>query len=187
MTEQEKLQCAKYYIDCLANGRNPLDGTPIPEQDIVNQVKISRCLFYVSDVLRKQIDSIENKADRSAGKHKLPFHITEEEQLRYEPSRTPIPASVIGHKVNEILREKGMRKVTYRAITTWLASVGLLEEEKIANGKSRMVPTASGIAMGITTEIRMGGNGEYPCVVYNENAQNFVIENLNEIMNLKST
>ena len=43
MTEQEKLHHAKHYIDKLANGLNPLDGTPIPEQDIVNNVKISRC------------------------------------------------------------------------------------------------------------------------------------------------
>lgn len=34
MTEQEKLHHAKHYIDSLANGLNPLDGTPIPEQDM---------------------------------------------------------------------------------------------------------------------------------------------------------
>lgn len=41
MTEQEKLHHAKHYIDSLANGLNPLDGTPIPEQDIVNSIKDS--------------------------------------------------------------------------------------------------------------------------------------------------
>lgn len=61
MTEQEKLHRAKYYVDSLANGLNLLDGTPIPEQDIVNNVRISRCLFFVSDVLRKQIDVHEPK------------------------------------------------------------------------------------------------------------------------------
>ena len=61
MTEQEKLHHAKHYIDSLANGLNPLDGTPIPEQDIVNNVKISRCLFFVSDVLRKQLDGHKPK------------------------------------------------------------------------------------------------------------------------------
>ena len=61
MTEQEKLQRAKDCIDSLANGLNPLDGTPVPEQDIVNNVKISRCLFFVSNVLRKQLDGHEPK------------------------------------------------------------------------------------------------------------------------------
>lgn len=76
-----------------------------------------------------------------------------------------------------------MRKVSYRTITAWLVKVGLMEEEEISAGKCRKVPTASGIAMGITTEIRTGVRGEYPCVVYDENAQKFVIDNLNTIMN----
>lgn len=180
MTEQEKLRRAKHYIDSLANGLNPLDGTPIPEQDVVNHVKISRCLFYVSDILREQIDACEKK---TSGKGRKPFHITEEEKLQYTPSKTPIPASGISHKVNEILYEKEMKKVSYRLITAWLVKVGLMEEE-IFNGKPRKIPTASGIAMGITTEVRTGTHGDYPCVVYNENAQEFVIENLNAIMNL---
>lgn len=181
MTEQEKLHHAKHYIDSLANGLNPLDGTPIPEQDIVNNVKISRCLFFVSDVLRKQLDGHEPK--KVSEKDKKLFYITEEEKLQYVPSKTPIPASGISYKVNEILDEKKMRKVSYRTITTWLVKVGLMEEEDISDGKCRKVPTASGIAMGITTEIRTGVHGEYTCVVYDENAQEFVIDNLNAIMN----
>ena len=79
MTEQEKLHRAKHYIDSLANGVNPLDGTLIPEQDIVNNVKISRCLFFVSDVLRKQLDGHEPK--KVSEKDKKLFYITEEEKL----------------------------------------------------------------------------------------------------------
>lgn len=181
MTEQEKFQRAKDCIDSLANGLNPLDGTPVPEQDIVNNVKISRCLFFVSNVLRKQLDGHEPK--KVSERDKKPFYITEEEKLQYVPSKTPIPASGISYKVNEILGEKKMRKVSYRTITTWLVKVGLMEEKEISDGKCRKVPTASGIAMGITTEIRTGVRGEYPCVVYDENAQEFVIDNLNAIMN----
>lgn len=164
MTEQEKLHRAKHYIDSLANGVNPLDGTLIPEQDIVNNVKISRCLFFVSDVLRKQLDGHEPK--KVSGKDKKQFYITEEEKLQYIPSKTPIPASGISYKVNEILDEKKMRKVSYRTITAWLVKVGLMEEEEISAGKCRKVPTASGIAMGITTEIRTGVRGEYPVSIF---------------------
>ena len=54
MTEQEKLHHAKHYIDSLANGVNPLDGTPIPEQDIVNNVKISRLATSSLSMCRSQ-------------------------------------------------------------------------------------------------------------------------------------
>lgn len=90
MTEQEKLHHAKHYIDSLANGLNPLDGTPIPEQDVVNNVKISRCLFFVSDVLRKQLDGHEPK--KVSEKDKKLFYITEEEKLQYKPSLLIIPS-----------------------------------------------------------------------------------------------
>ena len=51
MTELEKSRRAKLYIDKLANGINPIDDSPVPEQDVVNQVRVSRCLFFVSQIL----------------------------------------------------------------------------------------------------------------------------------------
>ena len=39
MTELEKIAYAKSFIDKLANGINPLDGTPIPDDDVANNVR----------------------------------------------------------------------------------------------------------------------------------------------------
>lgn len=55
MTELEKMQRAKMYIDRLANGINPIDDAPAADSDIINNVRISRCLFYVSDILGQVI------------------------------------------------------------------------------------------------------------------------------------
>lgn len=55
MTELEIMQHAKEYLDKLAMGLDPLTGQEAPEEDIINNVRISRCLFYVSDVLRQVI------------------------------------------------------------------------------------------------------------------------------------
>ena len=52
MTELEKIAYAKSFIDKLANGINPVDDSPVPETDIVNNVRLTRCFFYVSDILR---------------------------------------------------------------------------------------------------------------------------------------
>ena len=61
MTELEKIEYAKSFIDKLANGINPLDDTPIPDGDIANNVRLSRCFFYVSSILQKEIDIIDAK------------------------------------------------------------------------------------------------------------------------------
>ena len=40
MTELEKIEYAKSFIDKLANGINPLDDSPIPDNDIARKIVI---------------------------------------------------------------------------------------------------------------------------------------------------
>ena len=41
MTELEKIERAKVYMDKLANGINPVDDSVVPEEDVVNNVSSS--------------------------------------------------------------------------------------------------------------------------------------------------
>ena len=56
MTDLETLELAKSYMEKLANGIHPITGTAIPDGDVVNDVRLSRCFFYVADVLRQVIE-----------------------------------------------------------------------------------------------------------------------------------
>ena len=51
MEENEKILKAQDWVRKLANGINPLNGSLVKEDDVVNNVHISRCLFYVADLL----------------------------------------------------------------------------------------------------------------------------------------
>ena len=51
MTDMKKLATAKVWIEKLANGINPLNDELVKEDDIINNVNISRCLFYVTELL----------------------------------------------------------------------------------------------------------------------------------------
>ena len=77
MTELETMQRAKMYLDKLANGINPLTDQPASDSDCINQVRISRCLFYVSDLLRKVIENGGNIGKTEKVK-KQPFSISHE-------------------------------------------------------------------------------------------------------------
>lgn len=57
MTELEKIARAKMYMDKLANGIDPISDTLAPDRDIINQVRLSRCFFFVSDVLRQVLEN----------------------------------------------------------------------------------------------------------------------------------
>lgn len=56
MNDNQKLLKAKSYLDKLANGINPVTNEIVPESDTINNIHISRCLFYISDVLRNVIE-----------------------------------------------------------------------------------------------------------------------------------
>ena len=51
----ELLIHAQNYIEKMANGINPLTGKKVPQNETINNIRISRCLFYVNDVLKNII------------------------------------------------------------------------------------------------------------------------------------
>ena len=57
MTELETMQRAKGYLDKLALGIDPLTGREVPEDSVLNNVRLARCFFYVSDVLERLISN----------------------------------------------------------------------------------------------------------------------------------
>ena len=68
------------------------------------------------------------------------------------------------------------------SVTTWLIEIGALEVITTADGKNTKLPTERGTELGILTEKRMGQRGEYTVVVYNIEAQRFIIDNIEAII-----
>ena len=57
MTELEIMQRAKMYLDKLAQGIDPISGDEVPEDSVLNNVRLARCFFYVSGILQQVIDN----------------------------------------------------------------------------------------------------------------------------------
>ena len=110
MTELEKIAYAKSFIDKLANGINPIDDSVIKDDDIVNNVRISRCFFYVSDVLRQMIDN----GGISKKKAFIPFELSLQERSKFAYSDKPIPISEIAKRLNVLVTNENMKKIAYR-------------------------------------------------------------------------
>ena len=183
MTELEKIERAKMYMDKLANGMNPIDNTMVPDEDIINNVRLSRCFFFVSDVLRQ---IIENGGITSsvAGKKikKIPLSIPFDKRSRFDYSEKPISASEIAARVNALVDTENMKKLTYSGILSWLTEIGMMEWALTPDGKRTKHPTPMGKENGISIEDRIGNNGSYQVVVYNSQAQHFIVDNLDAIL-----
>lgn len=182
MTEIEKIAYAKSFIDKLANGINPLDDTEIKPDDVVNNVRLTRCFFYVSDILRQVI---ENGGTSRTRHKKKSFSITPEQLANFEYSDEPIAISEIARRITLLADDEDMKKLTYGDLSGWLITIGMLIKEITAEGKTVKRPTEQGRAIGISTEDRVGRRGAYTVVLYNREAQSFILDNFEAVLALK--
>ena len=185
MTDIEKIKYAKSFIEKLANGINPIDDSEIPDGDVVNNVRLSRCFFYVSSLLDRLIAIEENpieqplaKPEKKAKKALAPLLIKSEDLADFEYSPYPISASVLAERINNAEAKDGMTKLTYRHINQWLIDLELLELVDVGEDKQRRRPTEAGKSVGIILEFRSGQRGSYAVVLYSETAQRFIVDNI---------
>lgn len=185
MTELEKIKYAKSFIDKLANGINPLDGSSIPSNDIANNVRLSRCFFYISDILRQVIENGGVYPVKTAKQHKKDFTLTEEERGKIQISENPLAVSEIANHLNALIDSETTKKIPAMAINNWLLSLQLLEVVAQPNGKTRKLPTESGKELGIFVEERTGQYGTYITVLFSSAAQQFIYDNIEAIVDSK--
>lgn len=179
MTEIEIIERAQMYLEKLANGVNPLTDEEVAENDAVNNVRISRCLFYSAGILKK---IVENK-----GRFKIempdrdPFCITPEQISHFEYADYGLSVSEIVKRINALIDTIHIKELKTKVVTGWLVESGLLQNI-IVNNKTRRRPTPQGESMGIFTEERNGQYGMYEGVFYNAKAQHFIIDNIGAII-----
>ena len=184
MTELEKIAYAKSFMDKLANGINPIDGSAIPDGDVANNVRLSRCFFYVSDILRQVVENggitpapiaKENK------RGKEPYFLSPEQAAQFQYSDIPITLTEIFNRIVSVGPKSGVKKFPRGRLIKWLLCADLIEEVEIGNTVVRS-PTERGLEIGIFLEERQGQYGSYYAVLYNRDAQQFIIDNIESIL-----
>lgn len=180
MTEIETIARAQMYLEKLANGVNPLTDTGVNETDVVNNVRISRCLFYVSGILKQIVDN------KGKFKVEMPdradYTVTPEQLKQFAFSEQPISVSELTKRLNDLVNPLYVKELKRGVITDWLTEIGMLSDN-IVNNKTRKRPTAQGMNIGIITEERTNQYGTpYEGVFYNLNAQHFIIDNIDTII-----
>ncbi len=170
--DKNKVTVALDWINKLANGMNPIDGSILPDTDIVNNVHISRCLFFVSNLL----EEFGKKKQSQRKQYELDFLLTPEAASKvYIAERTGI--AMLIKEINKVIPEN-MKPLAVSKVTQWLVSAGYLEEQESSDGHRYKAPTELGTSIGITSAWREGSQGQYLAIFYDSNAQNFILENL---------
>ena len=184
MTELEIIEHAKTYLDKMANGIDPITDRPAAETDMINNVRISRCLFFVSDVLRRVIENGGVGGNKNKKAQKPPFALTAEQQARFVPSENPVTVSQLANRITELAENDDIAPLRNTMITDWLQEFGLLQQVINSDGQKKRLPTEKGASMGISAFDRVGVNGSYVSVVYDAKAQQFIIDNIDAVTQL---
>ena len=175
MTELETMQRAKMYLDKLAQGIDPITNQDVPEDSALNNVRLVRCFFYVSDILGRVIAN----GGVIGGKPRLQdFSITMEQLRNVQVDQEPVRITQLIEMISSVANDPQMKKLRTTVITDWLMEKGFMEKQTGIDGKSIRVPTQNGLMLGMSLQTRQGQYGEYQAVFYNTDAQRFVLDNL---------
>lgn len=182
MTELDKLIRAESYIRKMANGINPITDETTADDDMVNNVRITRCLYYVSDILRQIIANngeIERKPRK--GNKKVDFYMTDEQRAAFTVFDHPVFLREFVDEINRLTEANNCKKFAARWIRAYFVSIGLLVADPELGSK---YATEEGEKLGIIPELRQSKQSlrEYWVNQYSPEAQRFIIDNIDAIV-----
>lgn len=175
----ENIIILQTVMKSLSQGVDPTSNIAFTNDTILNSKILQSCFsdaYEIFDLLRRNIDAINNLPLRKVTNQKLPFYIDNTELKNIQLSDTPVTISKFVFSVNEVYHSQDMKKLKATQITSWLTDQGYLEEIETKDGCICKMATAHGEKIGITSIKKTNSRGEeYITNMYDRDAQKFVI------------
>ena len=177
----KKLETAILYIQRIADGKNPINNVVAEEDSVLNDPNIIRCMYFAKEVLEEVKKNNGYIGKKKSKKDMLEFPV---ESLALFQYREDKPVTKFVEQINEAVDTNIYQKFSYRWITQWLKKNEYLKEDFHEElQKVVTMPTEKGEQIGIRAEKKKSLNGnEYLFIVYGKEAQEFVVEHVEEIM-----
>ena len=179
--DMAKLDTAISYIKRMAEGNHPVTNRPAEDDSVINNPNVIRRMYFIQEVL-EQVKSNNGVIVTKKKKGRLPFPFEVLKEYRYEKDKS---ISHIISQIGELVDNSEVKMISYKPITDWLKSADYLGEKiDMLSGKKTTIPTTKGEQLGIYMEERISMRGDsYQVVMYNKRAQEFLVENLEAILN----
>lgn len=173
----EKLQKARAVLQKMADGVNPLNGQPIEKEHFLQDPRIIRCLFFIADSLKQQIEEVVYKIRRPDS-----FTINVEEKSRVQFPAGKIGVNEFSKCVNRIIDLTRSKKLTGVELNKRLKKMGILSEAKTTDGKVGTTVNDKSAGYGFEAERRTFNGNEYEMVLMNDKGKQYLLDNLETIM-----
>lgn len=180
----KRLEVAIQYIRRMSDGKNPVTNRPAPENEVLNNMNVHRCLKFIDEVLTDvhksggTVGMVSQRAPKQSVSEIFPYEALA--QYKYLQDQQ---ISYFLKQLEEYLPEGQKIPVPATTITLWMRENGYLEKKVLGDtGKENSVPTRKGEELGLYTEKAGIYPNEYYRVFYNESAQRFIIDNFRRIL-----
>ena len=178
--ELDDLLMLKDNLEMLASERDPKTGYGL--DDSVLKSSFNKKILLDAASIIDQLLKLDFNPTRIDKRKKYAFFLDSEKREKIEISREPISISAFVYAINEQVDNGKMKKLKATQITTWLMKNGYLCEIVHSDGKKFKVATKKAETIGVLPSKRQSECGrEYDVNMYDENAQKFIIDHLEEI------
>lgn len=165
-----KLNTAIIYAERMSLGYNPVTGKPVAANDTLNNPNVIRCMYFIKDILKDIQPSAKSKEKQSYDEVDLndllqKFEYKNDKCISYVLDQLYLPVS-----------NKNVKKISATKITSKLLELGYLSTDIDNLNKKYKIPTEKGVELGIRTVEKYGKDGVYLQCIYNQQAQEYVIE-----------
>ena len=180
----KRLEIAIQYIRRMSEGKNPVTNRPAPDNEVLTNMNVHRCLKFITEVVTYVQKSgvsfcmVSQPAHQQSVPEVFPYDALAQYQYLQDQQ-----ISYFLKQLEEYLPEGQKMPVPATTITLWMRENGYLEKKVINDtGKENSVPTRKGEELGLYMEKSGIYPNEYYRVYYNEKAQRFIIENFRRIL-----
>ena len=171
--DQMKLDVAIKYVERIADGCNPVNNTPLDNNDILNNPNIIRCMYFIKDVLEEVRRNGGTIGGKSTKEPTIPFPVEILDEFVY---REDMGITHVLNQIYEPIVNMDAKKVSVTKVTAALKEEGyLLDESNQETGKTRKIPSDKGKELGIYLVEREYNGRIYQSVTYNKIAQEYVV------------
>lgn len=178
MEDLVKLEKAREILLKIANGIDPVTGVHIDEDSFLNDPRIIRCFYFVSEILENVAKGVY-----SANREKLTeFVITPEQKQMVKLPEHKIGVNEFTKCVNSCLDPNKSKRLTGVELNKKLKALGILSEEKLESGKTRTTVNENSADFGFEAERKNYNGNEYEMVVINDKGKQYLLENIESIM-----
>ncbi|MCD7788530.1 MAG: hypothetical protein LUH59_06360 [Firmicutes bacterium] len=187
MEENELLRRAKYYMDCLASGVNPITEKPFEDVKELDDPRFAKCFSFISGALWSKMSGFGGGSQRRSEREIMPsrekFSLTEEQKASVTISDDYVGINTVAAHINEVIDQNRMYGVSGGKLAESLVALGFLSVTDAPDGSHIRTATEKGTVAGIMTVQHLDALGrDFRQNVYSPEMQRYIVDNIESII-----